>query len=88
MARSEVPEVQEEELAELLKVALQARQREARRGLVQLMATAPATVARVEPVDELGAVAAGLNRLDRDGSSVVYTDRWAAAVRLGRAEAS
>ncbi|WP_433860374.1 hypothetical protein [Streptomyces kronopolitis] len=76
-------------MAELLQAALQARERETRRGLVQLMATAPATVARVEPVDELGAVAAGLNRLDRDGgSSVVYTDRWAAAVRLGRAETS
>ncbi|MFD8146133.1 hypothetical protein [Streptomyces sp. NPDC059708] len=56
-------------------------------GLVQVFATAPATVARVVPLDDLGAVAAALNVLDRGQTDVVYVDRWAAAVRTGRARA-
>ncbi|MEU7230049.1 hypothetical protein [Streptomyces chrestomyceticus] len=74
-----------EDLAGMLRAALGARRRESYRGLVQVMATAPATVARVAPLDDWGAVAASLNVLDRErGSSVIYVDRWAAAVRLGR----
>jgi len=75
-------------LADLLRGALGVRREEARRGLVQVFATHPATVARVSPLDDLGKIAAGLNRLEReaDASDVVYVDRWAAAVLTGRAE--
>jgi len=82
LGRASSEEFDAEEFAELLQAALTKRHREAHRSLVRVMGTAPATVARVEPVDDLGKVARALNCLDRDGGEVVYVDRWAAA-RLG-----
>ncbi len=51
---------------------------------LRVLRTAPSTVARVAPLDDLGMVAAALNVLSRQESSqVVYTDRWAAGVLAG-----
>lgn len=82
-----------ESLARLLGGSLNKREAEARESRLRVMQESPAVVARVAPVDEITALAAALNRLDRSsgrrprGPEVVFADRWAAAAVMGRGDA-
>ncbi|WP_327072045.1 hypothetical protein [Kitasatospora sp. NBC_01302] len=78
-----------ESLALLLDKALRQRRAQHHTSRLRVMRESCLTVARVAPVDEVTALAAGLNRLDRtpEDSEVVFTDRWAAAALMGRADA-
>lgn len=76
-------------LARLLGSALDQRAAASRADRLRVMRESRSTVARVAPTDDMTALAACLNRLDRgpDGGlmdDVVFVDRWAAASAMER----
>lgn len=76
-------------LAQLLGGALDQRAAGDRADRLRVMRESAATVARLAPVDEVTALLAGLNLLERGPDAVeevVFVDRWAAAAVMGRAD--
>lgn len=87
MSAEEVVYVDAEGLADLLGGALRQRQASAAEDRLRVMREDPATLARLAPADDMTALVAELNLVDRGpGSEVVFVDRWAAARLTARAD--